>query len=239
MRIFLSFTFLIIASIYDLKTREVPNKIWIVFIPISCITTVIHILANTSQFYFSIASITITTLIAIGIFYAGLYGGSDAKALITLALAHPTLLNKSLTLPILPLSAFNNSLVLMLLALPVSTLRNFYWKMQTHQPLFKGLEKEPIQKKLGALIFCVKTQKSKIKPYHIIAERIENKNGETRRTLHIFQKVKEEDGIVDCSIPENAFVAFSLPMLPFLTCGYLLSITIGDLIFRILTTFRG
>lgn len=233
MRIFLSLAFLAVASVYDLKTREVPNKIWIVFIPFSIIATIVYTLANPNQFYLTLASITITTLIAVVIFYAGLYGGADAKALITLALTHPTQSNSSFILPILPLTAFNNSLVLMVLTLPISLFRNLYWKIKNHQPLFKELDREPTWKKAAALILCIKTSKSKIKPYHIITERIEIKDGETKRTLKIFQKVREEDTIVDNTIPEYAFVAYSLPVLPFLTLGYILTITTGDLILHL------
>ena len=232
--IILSLAFLIIASIYDLKSREVPKKIWVFFIPVSIVTTIAQLIANPNQIYITLASITLTTLIAFAVFYTGLYGGADAKGLITLSLAHPTQSqNKSLILPTLPLSAFNNSLLLMVVTLPLSLIRNIYWKIKNNQPLFKGLEREPIWKKVAALIFCIKTPKSKIKPYHILTERIEIKDGKPKRILKIFQKVKEENTMIDDTVPDDAFIAFSLPMLPFLTLGYLVAVTLGDLILHL------
>ena len=101
--------------------------------------------------------------------------------------------------------------------------------------LFQGLEKEPNWKKVAALLFCIKTETSKIKPYHILAEKRIYLNGEAQRTLKIFQKVPEEDVKIDNTLPDDVFVVFSLPMLPFLTIAYILSIVSGDLILHLLT----
>jgi len=237
----LSLTFLSVASFYDLKTMEVPNRLWVVFIPLSAVTAVANVLANPGQLHLVLMSMAFTTLIAVAIFYVGLYGGADAKALITLSIAHPTQiqLTDPLTLPFLPLTVFNNSLILMVLTLPAALIRNLYWKAKGGSPLFKGLEAEPAWKKAAALLLCIKTSKSKIKPYHIPAERFEWTGGEARRTLKIFQRVREEDTAIDESIPEESFITYSLPMLPFLTLGYVLAITIGDLILQMVTVFLG
>lgn len=237
----LSLTFLSVASAFDLKTMEVPNRLWVVFIPLSAVTAVANVLANPGQLHLTVMSIAFTTLIAAAIFYIGLYGGADAKALITLSIAHPTQiqLTHPLTLPFLPLTVFNNSLILMVLTLPAALIRNLYWKAKGGKSLFKGLEGEPAWKKTVALILCIKTSKSKIKPYHIPAERIERTGGEARRTLKIFQRVREEDTVIDESIPEETFITYSLPMLPFLTLGYILTITVGDLILQMVTVFLG
>jgi len=233
----LSITFLTIASAYDLKTREVPNKIWVIFIPLSIITTTARLLTDPNQFTLTLISIAITALISIVIFYLGLYGGADAKALITLAIAHPTPSNQGLVLPILPLTTFNNSLILMVLTIPAALVRNLYWTKKSHRPLFHGLEKEPAWRKVAALLLCIKKSKSEIKPYNIPAERIETIGGEMKRTLKIFQRVKEEDTSIDDTIPEDVFITYSLPMLPFLTIGYIVAITIGDLIFHTIRIF--
>jgi hypothetical protein len=68
---------------------------------------------------------------------------------------------------------------------------------------------------------------------------LEAKGEETRRTLKIFQRVREEDTAIDETIPEESFITYSLPMLPFLTLGYILAITIGDSILNFIAIFRG
>jgi preflagellin peptidase FlaK len=234
-QILLSLTFLSIASIYDLKTREVPNKIWLIFIPLSSILTIIQILNEPSQIYLVLASIVFTSLIAVIIFYVGLYGGADAKALITLAIAHPTNPSQLITNPILPFSAFNNSLILMVLTIPIALIKNLYWQKKNNQSLFKGLGHEPLWKKMFALLVCLKKTKSEMKNYHVPAERYKIVGGK-RRTLKIFQRVNQDDFVVDDTVPEEAFVIYSQPMLPFITLGYILAIIWGDLILHIIMT---
>jgi preflagellin peptidase FlaK len=237
LQILVSLTFLTIASVYDLKTMEVPNKIWAFFLPVSLITTTVHMLNNPNHFPLTLASIAITTIIALTIFYFGLYGGADAKALITLSVAHPITSSPTLIFPLIPLITFNNSLLLMVLMLPVAFIRNLYWKFQNRQTLFQGLEREPFWRKIAALFLCVKTSKSKIKPYHMLAETFNHVDGELYRTLKIFQRVEEENSsISDAFLPESVFIVYSLPMLPFLTLAYILSITVGDLILHLITS---
>ena len=236
-QVFLTLTILIIASAFDLKTREVPNRIWIISFPISIITISTHLLSNPDQLFISLVSVAITTTIAIAIFYLGLFGGADAKALITLSIVHPISTNSLLSIPLLPLTTFNNSLILMVLTAPLVFIRNIYWKMTRHKSLFQGFEKDPIWKKGAALLFCIKKTKSEIKPYHTIAETRMSHNGEVYRTLNIFQRVSEEDTKIDDTLPDDIFVVFSLPMLPFLTFAYVLGISVGDLILHLLTIF--
>lgn len=235
LQIVLSMTFLSIASVYDLKKREVPNRVWEIFIPLSIINTAVNLLNNPSLLNITVISIAITVLIAFAIFYLGLYGGADAKALINLAIAHPAQSSPVLALPLLPLSVFNNSLILMALSIPAALARNLYWAKKNRRPLFKGLEKEPSWKKALALFLCLKKARSEIKRYHIPAEVFEEREGEKVRTLKIFQRIPEEDTIIDATTPEDTFVAYSLPMLPFLTLGYFIAITMGDLIFHLIT----
>ena len=48
------------------------------------------------------------------------------------------------------------------------------------------------------------------------------------------QQIVDEDTMVDEKVPEVVFIAYSLPMLPFILAGYLISLTIVDLIFHFL-----
>jgi hypothetical protein len=175
---------------------------------------------------------------AVIIFYVGLYGGADAKALITLAIAHPTNPSQLLTNPILPISAFNNSLILMVLTIPIALIKNLYWQKKNNKSLFEGLSHEPLWKKMVVLLVCIKKSKSEIKNYHVPAERYENVE-EKRRTLKIFQRVYQDDITIDDTVPEEVFVMYSLPMLPFIAIGYLLSITMGDMILLLISSLLG
>jgi preflagellin peptidase FlaK len=245
-QVLVSFSFLIIASILDIKDREIPNILWKIFIPISVVIVISNLYLNPNNLLLTLISIVTTTTISLIIFYLGLYGGADVKALITLSISHPISLNTlyifpllpiiSLNtlyiFPLLPISALNNSLFIMTLFFPTAIIRNLYWKIKNRKSLFEGLENEPFLKKVGALLFCIKKSKSEIKPYHIIAERSEE--SKRKKTLHIFQKIPESNTNVD-DISDDIFILFSLPMLPFLTLGYLITIMTGDLIFNMIS----
>ncbi len=231
LQILISGTMLGIASFFDIRTREISNKLWLAFLPFSTLVTLLTIATDVTQIPLIITSIAITSGIALLIFYLGLYGGADAKALISLAIAHPTASIPPLYTPMLPLSTLTNSLLLMVLSTPIALIKNIYWKTTTQQALFDGLEHEALWRKIAALFLCVKVSKASIKPYHMIAEQ-QLEEGVSQLTL--FQQIVDEDTIVNEKVPDFVFIAYSLPMLPFILAGYLISLTIGDLIFHFL-----
>jgi len=232
LQILISGTMLGIASFLDIRTREISNKLWLAFLPFSTLVILLTIVTDLTQIPLIVTSIAITSGIALLIFYLGLYGGADAKALISLSIAHPTASIPPLHTPMLPLTTLTNSLCLMLLSTPIALIKNVYWKTTTRKALFDGLEHEALWRKIAALFLCVKVSKASIKPYHMIAEQHPE---EGVRHLKLFQQIVDEDTMVDEKIPEFVFIAYSLPMLPFILAGYLISLTIGDLIFHLLT----
>ena len=230
-RITLSLIALAASSYHDYKTRRVPDTIPKILIPTATTLTLADILLQPNPqtkllTYAAYTAITATIFYAIA--YTGLFGGADAKIMIALSLAtpwQPTTIKPTLgiTFPILPISILNNSLLLAVTSLPYAAASNLAWKNRTGQNLFNNLEKEPIHKKIAALLFCVKKEKAKVKPYDLIAE----KQGK----LTLFNKIQEEDLTPQelQNLPENVFVTFSLPLVIFITAGYATTILIGDL----------
>ena len=121
LQVFVSLMFLFYASWSDLKTREVSNWVWVFFAPIGLALTLTKLVffpvnENDTFYWFGI-SVGITSALAVALFYAGAYGGADAKALICLSLAlpfYPTdFINLAyVPLGIFPLSVFSNAVVL-------------------------------------------------------------------------------------------------------------------------------
>jgi len=91
-RISLSLVFLIYASWSDIKTREVSNKVWLLYAPLGLMLTLFEGLLYEDYDYWLFVgiSVALTFTLAVSLFYLGAFGGADAKAFMCLALAFPT-----------------------------------------------------------------------------------------------------------------------------------------------------
>ncbi|MDQ1281134.1 MAG: archaeal preflagellin peptidase FlaK [Thermoproteota archaeon] len=170
--------FLSFSSIQDYKERRVSNVVFVILLPIAAILSGIDIFLASNPLG-QLINFAIYTSISIAIFYViyfvGLFGGADAKMFIALTIAMPwppkivaPLLGQSF--PFFSISILNNSLLSSVSILPYAFLSNLGWKMRTRSQLFEGVEKESAIKKIGSLIFCIKKEKVKIKPYDMVAE---------------------------------------------------------------------
>lgn len=246
--------FLSVASIYDVRTREVPNSVWLFFAPIGLILTLISLVLNNWNFLLiniCITSIAATIVLSFALFYLDLFGGADAKALICLALSMPVYPSIRLIKPILgsywqtipllpPLSTFNNAVLIASLLIFLIISRNLEDLAKNRMRIFEGIEEERTIIKLLAFItgFRVEASKLRTKKHHyIVLEKFERKeNGVIRRRLKVFQRInnsKEEISIPE-EIDGKIWVTIGLPFIVFITLGFALTIFIGDLIFLLL-----
>jgi preflagellin peptidase FlaK len=234
-KIAISLVFLIVSSVFDYRERRIPNLVF-VLVPATAIDI---------YFFPDPLAKLITLLLYTGfsfavfftIYFLGLFGGADAKLLTVLTIMMPwppstqtirTILEPNL--PIFALSIFNNTLLTSALIAPYSILSNLIWKRKTGRRLFENVEDESFLRKLMALLFCIKTEKAKIQPYDMIAE----ESGKIT-----MQKVREEDLTEEDleHVPENVFVVFSIPMVLFITLGFVISLILGDLLMSVVRAF--
>ena len=251
LRIFLCTLILVYSSYVDLKTREVTNWIWVIFAPIGAVLNVYE------QLYIGYANpvfgILIPILLSAGLgvafFYAGLYGGADAKAFIVLAIIapyHPVLMRPILgvTSPFFPLTLFANSAIsagLFALALLV---RNLVWRTGHKGPIFEGLETEPAWKKAFALLSCIKVDSSRLRgpPFQYPAEQPTNSQrrivllpdtNDDEAASETLRKLTQDLGL------KEVWVSPTLPFIVFISLCFLISILFGDTIFWILFQILG
>jgi len=121
LRIFISFSFLLISSWYDYRTREVPNRVWVFFAPAGFALAVLHLslsnLAGESvDLVLWLLSFAVTSGISLALFYLGLFGGADAKALICLSIAlpvYPASIQHGINVltPLFPLAVLSNGVL--------------------------------------------------------------------------------------------------------------------------------
>jgi preflagellin peptidase FlaK len=258
-RILLCIIFLFYASWSDWKTREVSNKVWIVLGPLALALTAFQFLFFSSQpillFQSYIFSFAVTSALAVTVFYAGGFGGADAKALMCIALALPVypdhLLSQPTGLfsPLFPLTIFTNSVLLGALSVFYALINNLIWKVRNKGVFFDGLESESFGRKILALVSGYKVKLSKLNTGHLYPlEDVEVKDdGEIKRKLLIFPRDEEGEEIIsrlvenlqEEKIKDGIWATPGLPLLIFITAGLFVSLVYGDIVWILLISILG
>jgi preflagellin peptidase FlaK len=237
-----------LGSFFDLKTREVDDRVWLAYGGIGLALTILRLAVNPSLLILILASIGVTTLVSIGLFYFGLFGGADAKAIICLGL----------TLPLPPLGFlpilgyvhpfFPVVVAIMGFALSVSAalwfaLTNLLTYSRQRADMFKGLEHESKLRKLFAGITGYPAEFSRLRStfYLYPMEEVEqDANGNMRRVFKFFfsaeadrdeMVAKFNESISELGYEGKVWVTPGLPMLVFILVGLVVTLVFGDLIF--------
>jgi len=108
------------ACVYDIKERQVSNKVWLLAYPTGIILTITQIILGLIDGTIVLISVLTAMFLGFVLFRSGYYGGADLKALLFIALTTPTIptiLNPTLNLPPLSLilTIFCNSILLSLI----------------------------------------------------------------------------------------------------------------------------
>ena len=250
-RMILTLFFLLYASWSDYKTREVSNKVWIIFGPIAFVLTFISIyLRDFTQLSAYGLSFGLTAIFAILLFYSGGFGGADAKALMCLALAlpfqpepfEPLTEISPISQMFFSLTVFNNSVLLAAATAAYMFLRNIIWQKRISGKLFsEEYEKESFGKKLVVLLTGYKVSIEKLKEkWHLYPlEDVEiNSENHLKRKLLTLPKEEGRNEIVDRlaeatktgKIKDKVWATPGLPMLIFITAGLILALLVGDIV---------
>ena len=255
-RIILCLSFLIYASWSDYKTREVSNKVWVIMGPLALALTGFQFLVYSPQplqlVISYVLSFAITSGLAIAVFYAGGFGGADAKALMCIALALPVYPNHLLPQPVgfvsplFPITIFTNSVLLGALSVFYALFRNLLWRVRNRGGVFDGVETESFGRKIVALFSGYKVKVSKLEKGHMypLEDVYVNDEGERKRKLLVFPKYEEREEIV-ARIVENVkekrldggvWVTPGLPLLIFITAGLIIALAYGDIVWIVLSS---
>lgn len=252
-RIALCLSFLIYASWSDYKTREVSNMVWVVFAPIALVLTALQFLMFAPEsLYTFVLSFAITSILAIALFYAGAFGGADAKALMCISLALPTypthlLQQRWFVSPLFPITVFTNGVLLAALSVAYAFLRNILWKSRNEKGLFEGFENESFGRKVITLLTGYKVKVSKLeKVAHLypLEDVYVNEAKETGRKLLVFPKDEDRQSIVERLLKatderkmgNEVWATPGLPMLIFITAGLIVALFYGDIVWAALSS---
>ena len=245
--ILVTLVFFALGSYYDLKTREVPDKVWLMYAPIGIALTAGHFLVDPSALFLAGVSLGLTTLIAFGLFYLGLFGGADAKALLCLGVTMPLAPSTYQTFigyvhPFFPLVVTITSYLCSTSAVIWLGLRNLDHYIRHGEQMFKGLNEESRWKKALACVTGFPIDQSKLRStfYLYPMEEVVQADTGSHRKFKLFVSA-EEDREQEISKLENqlsqigytgeVWVTPGLPQLVFITLAFIITLIIGDPIF--------
>jgi preflagellin peptidase FlaK len=251
LRFLLCLLFLLIASIYDVRTREVPNWVWAFFAPIGLALTFTSLAVDGwshQRITMLVISAFLTICLSLALFYIGMFGGADAKALMCLAAAMPIYPEKfelvtKILLPMPPISTFNNAVLIASLLTIANSFRNLIDFIKYKGRIFEGLEDDRLLKKIAAFITGFRVDAAKIlyeKHYYILLEEFSRgEDGRLIRSLKILRSLndeKREEKLIPEEFSGKVWVTMGLPFLVFITLGFLISFFFGDIIFWLIVT---
>jgi preflagellin peptidase FlaK len=252
--------FLLYASWSDYKTREVDNRVWIIYAPIALALSLVNILLfDPSRLTFFGLSFGVTSSIAILLFYTGGFGGADSKALMCIALALP-FSTETLFYPLLPggasplsqilfpLTVFSNGVLFAAATGVYMIFYNILWHRRTGKKPFEGtLSNESAGKKLVAMITGHRVSVAKLREkWHIYPMediKDESEANQPRRKLVVVPKDEGRDEIVarlskaafSGRIDSYVWATPGLPMLIFMTVGFVVALVFGDVVWLLVS----
>jgi preflagellin peptidase FlaK len=261
-RVAITLIFLFYASWSDYKTREVSNKVWALYAPIAFVLLVSDLLFfEPSRLLTFGICLGVTVAFSLLLFYSGMFGGADSKALMCIALALPFFPQASIT-PIIkegispisqnifPLTILSNAVLFAALIVFGMLTWNLYSAKKTGKPLFAGtLSKEGTGKKILVLLTGYKMPISKLKEkWHIFPlEDFEKKGEQESRKLVIVPREEGRETIVqhlssaveEGKIADNVWATPGLPMLIFVTAGLTIALVVGDVVWLLVSSILG
>jgi preflagellin peptidase FlaK len=215
---------LLFTSYLDLKFREVPDKVWLIFGGIGGVLQVYEVLnGDTSLLQLGIA-VGLATAIGMGLFFFGFYGGADGKALIALAVLVPIFTPAVGLYTIAPLMILTNGVLISIL-LPLGLLLYNAILLAKKVPIFDGFQ-EPSYRKFLACLLGYK-QRGKPKEFQFGMEKVVPSSSTTGAEVKKFDFSLMRD---EFETKTGTWVTPGIPLLVFFTAGYFVLLVYGDLV---------
>lgn len=223
-RVSIAFTALAYASIQDLRSREVDDRVWMLSIPPSaCLTVVWVALQPVQRLLPTAVSVAVSTAVAVFLNRAGLLGGADGKAILLMAASVPLRPQPAAVMPSTPfpsMSALLNGLTIAACFLLLNLTSNLVrcWRGER---LFSGVEGSPWLKFL-TMVGGKRVQASEVdwRKYMPLEE------GDTVRKLRLAGDV--EDVPKPIHVDGVVWATQGVPLIPLMLVGLALTLAAGD-----------
>jgi preflagellin peptidase FlaK len=217
-RIIVAMTMLGLASVIDLKKREINDKFWIGFSGVAVL-----LLFASPNFWIELKTIGLSMIvapIALVLWRFGIFGGADAFCLIVLAGIAP--MSSMIPSQISPFTTLENASILTVIPLFINLGRNAVSIIQGND-IFIGIEESHL-KKILAMFVGYRTKN----PKHsfCIEQMIDGKR-------HFDFSPKHAEKTSFC-YGTDVWVTPGLPYVLYITGGFIIQIMYGDLILRLI-----
>lgn len=213
------------ASFYDMKSREIPDKIWLVFGGVGALLMALEFAGGPSYparqpFTLYATGMGVMSLIGYAAYRAGLVGGADAKAIVALAVLFPAYSAGFRMHDIPALSVFSNALIFSLAGLLHNMARNAI-SLAKGIPIFEGVSEGTLRK---ALAFSTGFSTASCGKYLFA---MEEKDGQGRRKFN-FNPASYNDFAEQGQ--RRVWVTHALPFVVYIAAGFAIFIAVGDLL---------
>ncbi len=243
---------LLFGSYMDLRKREVSDIPWIIMAVVGLITTIIYIIFTENKAKDgTIIGINLGVGIAIGLvlYYTGMMGGADAKAIMALSLntaIYPFTyeLTSLLVYDVVPpiFNTFFNWLLALVLIYPLPLLfYNIYLKIKK-QRLFENTNANFASKFLMMISgYLIPVEKAKNRTDIVYSEvyDVEEEEWEIKHFMQVPEIEEEEEckaqveTFIQKTNREKIWVKVLPPGIVFLLIGYILNIFLGNILFAL------
>jgi hypothetical protein len=228
------------TSWIDLKTREIYDTVWLIFGSIGLLLSLYEVYIGTLSLLLLVVVVFVSSVISFGLGYFGLIGGADVLAFITLTVLHPFPPRGlepylGLVSPVFSLTLFSNSALSGVSYSFVQFVRNIVLVIQG-EDIFFGVEDASTLKKIIVMFTGQRMKMSHIKgpPFQYPLEILRSDEG-TDRKLILMPDI-QDDNLANSVFDklkalglEKVWVSNTLPFLIFITIGYILSLSLGDI----------
>lgn len=223
-----------IGSFYDLKTREVDDRLWVIFGAAGLVPYALecHMYGVTVDVQMILASVSLTAAIAIALYRYGFFGGADAKALMAISVIMPVYYSPSsfYVHPITGIMVLTNA-VLFAMAVPLYNALSNLIKVARGERIFDGFD-EPMWKKILACF--VGTPSSMPIRHHLVIECSSAGEGKKRFSFRLNCDEDDSDSKGSCYagsyVGGRTWLSQNLPFLVFMLAGFLAVMSFGDLL---------
>ena len=217
LRILLAGLMLGVASIIDVRNREIPDVFWIVFGAITLI--ILFFEDNIVESLIIIALSMIIVPFVLLMWRFGFFGGADAFSLIVLGGLAPlaTIGDNVVT----PFTTLSNAVFFIVLLIIINLLRNVF-AILNHENIFSGFKESKWRKMIAILLGF----RSKNPKFGFSIERVEENYKRFDFSLH-------HADTAPFSHSPNSWITPALPFILFITTGFVIQLFFGDILIQV------